>query len=716
LALDDQSLAPPAPDQQQPDQPQQMAANTPQQQQPAQLDQASQDQLNAILGATHNTRPPEEPGAASNGPLDPASNQLDALDNQGTEEPHHATPEEEPYSIWGALKKGWGYGTGEFSQGIQAAKHHMSPQTEAAPKPQDESWLGEDLELNDFKDMWNRGLPKLAYHVGESAPETGVGIGAGAAGAAVGVPGGPVGALLGASAAVGATNALHKVGPYYAKELAENPTDEEGAWDRAWKRAAASGAINGASFAAFGAANPFKNLAGNLLFKAGSQPALAAAHQEIQSEISGRHATPGELGEAAGQGALGAALPAIAVGGTRLAGSVAGKIGNTIRGVHADLPTALDPPEITAANHLHDFAQSMYGAVKADRTPLNPSVLKDLQTTIQKKLYNEDIDPATESGPLIPINRLTRGTADPILDDEGNEIAPGPVYLSDLHQRLRNLGQLQRQSEATASMPNDKTNASRIAFLSNMGRQEISNFLKSEPRLIEAGIDPDKAAGLAAASSQGARAWAASRELDRFGYYTNRARINSQLTGKSYDESLRNEMGNLMKSPRAFEGFSNDGQDLIRQMASEVQSTGLYHRFGRLINPESTTGLWFALGAEHFVPGSLLLAGLGGEAAKALHQSKFTRVGKLGAQVPSKIASPIFKAAGQPVPEGIEPPGPAPYQPPGPLQVIGRPQIQSPEAKRPKSPEYSGYARGGRVSEAVNVARSIARNHAKNMH
>lgn len=273
----------------------------------------------------------------------------------GTEE--KPKPQPEMPSFGTALAQGVGAGFRHAGEGIQV----MRGQEPAAP--QQESPAAAPFELSDIASPLAKGLPKLAYGLGESAPTLAGGITGGIAGAMTPLPGG---ALIGGAAGAGVGAALQSVGPFFADELKKSPKDPDGAWTRAMQRAATSGAFSALGWGMFPAKlaeGPLKQMAFQAL---GIQPAIAAGEQATQNVLQGKPTTEG-LGAAYARGAVGTAIPmaghAILSGAFREAQSVAQRRASDP--ILARLGEPSEPNKGTLSQRFNNF----YTDIKDDLNP-----------------------------------------------------------------------------------------------------------------------------------------------------------------------------------------------------------------------------------------------------------------------------------------------------------------------------------------------------------
>lgn len=161
----------------------------------------------------------------------------------------------------------------------------------------------------EWRDLYEptRGLSKVSYGVGASSPTLAAGVLGGLAGSAIS-PG--LGTMIGGVGGAATGAALQTLGPIFSNELQKNPSDPDGAWDRAMKSAAASGAFSGASWALF----PLKFFNGpvkNLAFQAlGVQPGVAVGEKATHNIIAGDDVTK-DLQHAYTHGVVGTAVPAL---------------------------------------------------------------------------------------------------------------------------------------------------------------------------------------------------------------------------------------------------------------------------------------------------------------------------------------------------------------------------------------------------------------------
>lgn len=265
-------------------------------------------------------------------------------------------PEPEMPSAGTALAQGVGAGLRHAGESIRVLRG-LQPESSIAESP-----AAAPLEWSDIYSPVSKGLPKLAYGLGESAPTLAAGIAGGIAGSAVS-PG--AGTLIGGAAGAGLGAALQSVGPYFGDELKKSPNDPDGAWTRAMERAGTSGAFSALGWAAFPARlaeGPLKQAA----FQAfGVQPAISASEQVAQNVIQGKPATEG-VGGAYARGAVGAAIPAA---GHAILGS-AFKERESIQDTRAQDPvlSRLGDPEGKSAGWIPDLNR-LYTAVKDDLHP-----------------------------------------------------------------------------------------------------------------------------------------------------------------------------------------------------------------------------------------------------------------------------------------------------------------------------------------------------------
>jgi hypothetical protein len=201
---------------------------------------------------------------------------------------------------------------GESAEAIAGKRPADTGSTSPAAAPFEWSDIGHPLAS---------GLPKLAYRFGESSPTTAAGIAGGLGGEAVA---GPVGGIVGGGLGAATGSAVQTLGPAFGAELKRTPNDPNGAWDRAMQQAGASGAFSGIGWSLF----PLKFWSGpvkNTLFQVfGVQPALSAGHQITSNVIEGEPALQNVPG-AAGEGVVGAAVPALGQAAVRGAGRLTGR-------------------------------------------------------------------------------------------------------------------------------------------------------------------------------------------------------------------------------------------------------------------------------------------------------------------------------------------------------------------------------------------------------
>lgn len=273
-------------------------------------------------------------------------------------------PEPEMPSVGSALMQGVGAGFRHAGEGIQTIRGVQS--SSAAPQ---ESPASAPFEWSDVTSPISKGLPKLAYGLGESSPELAGGLTLGAAGAMTPIPGG---ALIGGSLGAGGMAALKTIAPHFKDELAKAPQDPDGAWNRALERAGISGATAGAGWGLFGlgskAMEPLKRIAFQAL---GVQPGVSMAGQAAQNIAQDKPVTEG-LPQAYAQGAVGTAIPmaghAALSAAFREASSVAAK-----RAGDPILSRLGDPEDLKTGTGLAGYRQKLsdlYTAVKDDLNPI----------------------------------------------------------------------------------------------------------------------------------------------------------------------------------------------------------------------------------------------------------------------------------------------------------------------------------------------------------
>lgn len=227
--------------------------------------------------------------------------------------------------------------------------------------PADQSPAAQHFEWRDLYEPM-RGLSKLSYGVGASSPTLAAGVAGGLAGSLV-APG--VGTAIGGVGGAATGAALQTLGPIFSQELQKNPSDPDGAWDRAMKSAAASGAFSGASWALFPVKffqGPVKQLAFQAL---GVQPGLAVGEKASHNVIAGDDVTK-DLGHAYTHGVVGTAVPAL--------GHLA------LKGRFGEPETrAVEPtPQQIAAGAQEKMAQATDLFLKANDPNLSPGSAKAL--------------------------------------------------------------------------------------------------------------------------------------------------------------------------------------------------------------------------------------------------------------------------------------------------------------------------------------------------
>lgn len=196
--------------------------------------------------------------------------------------------------VGGALESGFREGIAEVGETV--GLHEGKDENLAEAQPFEWKDLGHPIE---------RGLPKVAFRLAKSSPA----LAGGVAGAVAGAPAGPWGALGGGAAGSAVGTFLQSYGPTFRRELAKTPKDPEGAFDRTWKSAAIDSTASAASWAAFGAFNPFKGAIKNVAFQAfGVQPGIAVPATAARNVVQGRPAEEG-LGSAYAEGAVDTLVP-----------------------------------------------------------------------------------------------------------------------------------------------------------------------------------------------------------------------------------------------------------------------------------------------------------------------------------------------------------------------------------------------------------------------
>jgi len=203
-------------------------------------------------------------------------------------------------------------------QGVMASGTDLrqTGETFVSGKPSEAGEQSPAAEDFEWRDAWDpvRGLSKVSYRVGRSAPTAVAGVIGGGLGAAAGAPFAGVGAvpggIIGGSAGAALGTALQTIGPVFAEELKKSPKDPDAAWDNALKHSAVSSLFSAAGWAAF----PLKAFNGpikNLVFQAaGIQPGISVGEKATQNIIAGKPVTE-RLANAYIEGAVGTAVPAI---------------------------------------------------------------------------------------------------------------------------------------------------------------------------------------------------------------------------------------------------------------------------------------------------------------------------------------------------------------------------------------------------------------------
>lgn len=303
-------------------------------------------------------------------------------------------PEPEMPTVGSALMQGVGAGFRHAGEGIQTIRGVQL--SSAAPQ---ESPAAAPFEWSDITSPISKGLPKLAYGLGESSPELAGGLTLGAAGAMTPVPGG---ALIGGSLGAGGMAALKTIAPHFRDELAKSPQDPDGAWTRALERAGISGATAGAGWGLFGlgskAMEPLKRIAFQAL---GVQPGVSMAGQAAQNIAQEKPITEG-LPQAFAQGAVGTAIPmaghAALSAAFREASNVAARRAND-----PILSRLGDPEDLRTGTDLAGYRQKLsdlYTMVKDDLNPIKQA---------EKHLMDGTPIPPELSSYIAM--RLTRGSA-----------------------------------------------------------------------------------------------------------------------------------------------------------------------------------------------------------------------------------------------------------------------------------------------------------------
>lgn len=302
-------------------------------------------------------------------------------------------PEPEMPSVGSALMQGVGAGLRHAGEGIQTLRGQKVEESAAPQSP-----AAAPFEWGDITSPVSKGLPKLAYGLGESAPTLVGGLAGGAAGAMTPVPGG---AFIGGGLGAAAGTALQTISPYFQDELKKAPQDPDGAWTKALERAGASGAFSGAGWAAF----PLKVLGGplkNLAFQAfGVQPGISMAGQATQNILQDKPIEEG-LGAAYAHGAVGTAVPLL---GHHAIGRAFGEVENVLARRAADpiLSRLGHPDDLKTAASIAGLRQKLsdvYTAVKDDLNPVK-----------QAEKYMMEGTPLPPDLSAYIAMRLTRGSA-----------------------------------------------------------------------------------------------------------------------------------------------------------------------------------------------------------------------------------------------------------------------------------------------------------------
>ena len=271
-------------------------------------------------------------------------------------------PEPEMPSVGSALMQGVGAGFRHAGEGIQTLRGQKVEESAAPPSP-----AAAPFEWSDITSPVSKGLPKLAYGLGESSPTLAGGLGGGALGAMTPMPGG---AFIGGGLGAAAGTALQTISPYFQEELKKAPQDPDGAWTKALERAGAAGAFSGAGWAAF----PLKVLGGplkNLAFQAfGVQPGISMAGQAAQNVLQDKPIEEG-LGGAYAHGAVGTAVPML---GHHALGRAFGEAENVLarRANDPILSQLGHPDDLRTATSLASVNQKLSDVYQSVKDDLNP--------------------------------------------------------------------------------------------------------------------------------------------------------------------------------------------------------------------------------------------------------------------------------------------------------------------------------------------------------
>lgn len=260
----------------------------------------------------------------------------------------------------------------------------------------DTSPAAQPLEWSDITSPYSKGLPKIAYGLGKSAPTLAAGVAGGAAGSVLGPEGTIIGGALGAGIGAG----FQAVGPYFKDELSKSPNDPNGAWDRALHRAEISGAFSAAGWAAF----PIRFFQGPLKQFAmqafGIQPGISMAEQAAQNVTQGRPVGEDVL-QAGAQGAVGAAIPAAGH-------AILGKLLASRPDINAQRAS---DPILSRLAPVDEDGLGIRWPTRQDFNRIYTSVKDDLNPIREARNYAADGTPLPAAEDPYVLARLTRGSA-----------------------------------------------------------------------------------------------------------------------------------------------------------------------------------------------------------------------------------------------------------------------------------------------------------------
>src|SRR5512143_1367729 len=270
-------------------------------------------------------------------------------------------PEPEMPSVGTALMRGVGAGAGHAWQTGKLLATGERPTSEAPAGPE-----AAPLEWSDVLSPMAKGLPKLAYTLGESSPTVAGGVFGGLAGAATPMPGG---ALVGGAGGAALGAAVQTLAPVFSAELKKTPNDPDGAFNRALESSMISAGGAGASWALFPLKIPgVASAAKNALFQVlGVQPGVAVGEQMGRNVAQGKAATE-DVGPAAAAGAVGAAIPALGHAAVKTAFRERASVAET-RAQDPILSRLGEPGEGDSKGWIQQFNR-LYTAAKDDLNPI----------------------------------------------------------------------------------------------------------------------------------------------------------------------------------------------------------------------------------------------------------------------------------------------------------------------------------------------------------